>query len=114
LPNWLGPAEGFWSSLGTTLDSELSRYDAVIHLRTPTVEHAYNSRIRRIESPGKAAEIDAGIAQAWASHSRRFIVESSSDFLDKAARALQFLRATCPNAVSGTSSWRLATGGRRR
>ena len=39
-----------------------------------------------------AAAIDARIAQAWELHPKRFIVESSSDFLDKAARAVDILR----------------------
>jgi len=97
LAYWPGAAEEFWSSLGTTLDSELRRYDAVIHLRTPAVEHGYNHQNPlRTESPVSAAEIDARIAQAWAPHSRRFIVESSADFLDKAARALEILRGELP------------------
>ena len=97
LAYWPGPAEEFWSSLGTTLDSELRRYDAVIHLRTPALEHGYNHQNPlRTESPASAAEIDERIAQAWASHSRRFIVESSADFLDKAARALEILRGELP------------------
>lgn len=97
LAYWPGSAEEFWSSLGTTLNGELGRYDAVIHLRTPAVEHGYNHQNPlRTESPARAAEIDARIALAWASHSRRFIVESSSDFLDKAARALQVLRGEVP------------------
>ena len=97
LAYWPGPAEEFWSSVGTTLDEELGRYHAVIHLRTPAVEHGYNHQNPlRTESPAMAAEIDARIAQAWALHSRRFIVESSSDFLDKAARALQILRGEMP------------------
>jgi predicted ATPase len=41
LAYWPGPAEEFWSSLGTTLQTELARYDAVIHLRTPPAEQGY-------------------------------------------------------------------------
>ena len=97
LAYWPGPREEFWSSLSTTLDIELGRYDAVIHLRTPALEHGYNHQNPlRIESPTTAAEIDARIEDAWASHPRRFIVESSSDFLDKVARALEILRGEMP------------------
>lgn len=97
LAYWPGPARDFWSSLGTTLEIELGRYDAVIHLRTPAPEHGYNHQNPlRTESPAAAAEIDARIVQAWESHPRRFIVESSSDFLDKAAGALQILRGEMP------------------
>jgi len=97
LAYWQGPPEEFWSSLGVTLDSELGRYDAVIHLRTPALEHGYNhDNPLRIESAETALEIDGRVAHAWASHPRRFMVESSSDFLDKAARALEILRAEMP------------------
>ena len=98
LAYWQGPPEEFWSSLGVTLDSELVRYDAVIHLRTPALEHGYNhDNPLRIESAETAFEIDGRVAHAWASHPRRFMVESSSDFLDKAARALEILRAEMPD-----------------
>ena len=40
--------------------------------------------------------VDAKIAQAWERHPRRFVVESSPEFLDKAARALDILRAEMP------------------
>ena len=97
LAYWPGPTEEFWSSVGTTLDSELRRYDAVIHLRTPAAEFGYNHQNPlRTESPASAAEIDVRIADAWAPHSHRVIVESSADFLDKAARALEILRGELP------------------
>ena len=97
LAYWPGPTEELWSSLGTTLDSELGRYDAVIHLRTPALEHGYNHQNPlRTESATTAADIDARIAHAWASHPRRFIVESFPDFCDKAARAVEILRGEMP------------------
>ena len=98
LAYWPGPPEEFWSSLGTTLDSELRRYDAVIHLRTPAPEHGYNHQNPlRTESATTAAEIDARILQAWQSHDRRFVVQSSAEFLDKAAQALEILRGEMPD-----------------
>ena len=97
LAYWPGPDE-FWSLLETDLQRELGRYHAVIHLRTPAQEHGYNHQNpQRVESALAAAEIDARIVQAWSSHSRRFIVESSADFLDKVDRALQLLRTEMPD-----------------
>jgi len=97
LAYWPGPPEEFWSSVGTTLEHELARYDAVIHLRTPPIEHGYNHQNPlRTESAAMAAEVDARIAVVWTAHPRRFTVASSPDFLDKAARALQFLRQELP------------------
>ena len=97
LAYWPGPVEDFWSSLGTTVEAELGRYDAVIHLRTPALEHGYNyQNPLRTESPTDAADIDGRIAEAWSLHPRRFLVESASDFLDKAAQALTLLRNEMP------------------
>jgi predicted ATPase len=97
LAYWPGPTEEFWSSLSTTLEKELSRYDAVIHLRTPTQERGYNhDNSLRTESASAAADIDARILQAWERHPRRFVIESSTEFLDKAAIALEVLRGELP------------------
>jgi predicted ATPase len=93
---WPG-ATDFWSSVGTTLEEQLRRYDAVIHLRTPAAGLGYNHQNPlRTESATEAAEIDARIEQAWERHPRRFVVESSSNFLEKAARALAILRSEMP------------------
>lgn len=98
LAYWPGPPEEFWASLQTTLAVELDRYDAVIHLRTPAADHGYNHQNPlRTESATTAAEADARIATAWAAHPRRFIVESSPHFLDKAAQALELLRQELPD-----------------
>lgn len=97
LAYWPGSLDEFWSSLNTTRDLELARYAAVIHLRTPAEDQGYNYRNPlRTETATAAAAIDDRIAQAWESHPKRFVVESSADFLDKAARALEILRAEVP------------------
>jgi len=93
---WPGP-EDFWSSVGTRLEQQLLRYDAVIHLRTPTVENGYNQQNPlRIESATDAATVDGRIASVWEQHPRRFVVEASRDFLDKAVRVIEILRAEVP------------------
>ena len=97
LAYWPGPADDFWSSVGTTQTAELARYDAVIHLRTPSLEHGYNHQNPlRVESAAVAAAIDRRIFDVWAAHPRRFVVESSSTFLEKASRALEIVRAEIP------------------
>jgi rhodanese-related sulfurtransferase len=75
----------------------MARYDAVIHLRTPTSPEAYNrDNPLRIESMNEAAAIDVRIAEEWSEHPRRFVVEPTEDFLHKAARALALLRSEVP------------------
>ena len=49
---WPGPGD-LWSSVATTLEDELKRYDAVIHLRTPSLDRGYNHQNPlRTESAG--------------------------------------------------------------
>lgn len=101
LAYWPPPAEEFWVSTGASLHSELERYDAVLHLRTPTSEQGYNRRNPlRTELSIDAAEIDARIAEAWAGHARRYEIEATAAFPDKAARALHILRAEMPECCA--------------
>jgi predicted ATPase len=93
---WRGDGDLF-SSVGTTLEAELHRYDAVIHLRTPAADAGYgNENPLRIETAAEAAAVDARLADIWAAHPRVFSVEATPDFLTKAARALALLRDEVP------------------
>lgn len=97
LAYWPGPLDEFWSSVGSTVTGQLERYHAVIHLRTPAAEHGYNRQNPlRTESAALAAEIDDRILRAWEGHPRRFVIGSTTDFFDKAARAIEILRAEMP------------------
>jgi predicted ATPase len=93
---WPGP-EPFFPSVGTTLEEQLARYDAVIHLRTPRPGAGYgHQNPMRIETADEACAIDEKILQAWSTHPHRHIVEARTSFLDKAQRALDVLRAELP------------------
>lgn len=93
---WPGP-DSFWPAVGTTLEAQLRRYDAVIHLRTPPLEQGYNQvNPLRLESAAQAAAVDARLLEVWSSHPRRFVVEASPDFLAKAKRVLEIIRAELP------------------
>ena len=93
---WPGPG-ALWPEVGSKREDELRRYDAVIHLRTPSADSGYNhSNPVRVESAAEAARVDERILRAWEGHSRRNIVESASDFLEKAHRAVDILRQELP------------------
>jgi hypothetical protein len=95
---WPGPAAEFYSSLGTDESAEFARYDAVIHLRTPTEGHGYNhANPLRTEDARHAAEIDERLLQVWAAHPRRVVIDASSRFIEKAHLALAALRAEVPD-----------------
>jgi predicted ATPase len=93
---WPGPGE-LWDAVGTTLEVELARYAAVIHLRTPAAETGYDrSNPLRIESAVEARVIDERITALWARHPRRFEIAPTSEFLAKAAHAVEILRGELP------------------
>ena len=95
------PRQDFWSSLHTTLQDELGRYDTVIHLRTPAGDRGYNySNPLRTESAAVAAAIDARILDAWVDHPRRIVVDPSDAFLDKATHVLELIRGELPDCCA--------------
>lgn len=97
LAYWPGTREEFFGALGTTLEKELSRYAAVIHLRVPDGPNGYKKDALRHESVVQAGVIDARLVEVWASHPHRVFVDSNADFVRKAQRALAVIRAelTC-------------------
>ena len=93
---WPGPQD-FWQDVGTTLDAQLARYDVVVHLRTPRIHGAYNrDKPLRVETAAEAAEVDERILTAWAGHPHRVVIEATPDFLLKASRTIDVIRAYLP------------------
>ena len=96
LAYWPG-ADDMWQSVGSSIEEELARYHAVIHLRTPALGAGYNhDNPLRIETAAEAAAIDDRIAAAWARHPRRFEVAATPDFFAKVARAVAIVRDQLP------------------
>lgn len=104
LAYWPGDPEEFWETTGSSRDAELARYDAVIHLRTPSAAQGYNHlNPLRTESAPVATEIDQRIERAWSGHPHLHLVESTDHFLDKATAALELLRSELPACCAGRS-----------
>lgn len=98
LAYWPGSTEEYWRELGTTREAELRRYAAVIHLQTPSADGGYNhDNALRIESAVEAQAIDQRIQDAWERHPNRTIVASDDDFVAKASRVLELIRAQLPS-----------------
>ena len=96
LAYWPGPVDTFWEEIGSNLEAELSRYHAVIHLRTPAPEQGYHTDPIRNEPAARAAEIDGRIAEAWKDHPHRFLVDAETNFAAKASHALELIRNEMP------------------
>jgi hypothetical protein len=101
--NLLAGTGHFWESLETTREEQLARYQVVLHLRVPPLSGYNHSNPARIESAAEAAAIDERIARAWDGHPRRTFIESTVDFVDKAALAIRLLSdeipGCCPRPV---------------
>lgn len=96
LAYWPDDSGGFFGQLTTTPERELSRYAAVIHLRTPAPEHYSQENPLRVESAQRALEIDRRILEVWAGHPTRLLVEGEVDFIAKAEKALALVEAALP------------------
>jgi len=83
------------------IPTELARYAAVIHLRTPTPDRGYDhSNPLRVEDPEQARDIDGRIERAWSNHPNRTIIDSTPDFPTKAAHALLAIGAELPDCCN--------------
>ena len=97
LAYWPGEATEFWQETGTTYETELARYHAVIHLRTPPARDYNHKNPIRTENASEAAAVDERILAVWGPHPRRYIVESTTEFLDKIVRVMAIINAELAN-----------------
>ena len=93
---WPGPRWSFYEQLGITLEEEMARYAAVIHIEVPTKNAYYHKNGIRHESLPQARAIDKRIARTWSAHPHQLLVSSQAGFLDKATYALELLRNEVP------------------
>ncbi len=98
---WPGPIEDLWRDVHSDEATQLARYSAVIHLRTPDVMGYDHSNPLRTESLEDALHLDSLIERAWSQHPNRHVVASHLSFVDKAAHALELIRAELPDCCRG-------------
>ena len=96
LAYWPGPRESFFKEFNTSLEHELSRYAAVIHVEVPALAWGYETNQIRNESAAQAREIDQRIIAAWKGHPRVLTVGAQAGFLDKLSCAIELLREEIP------------------
>lgn len=97
LAYWMGSEAQYVELLGCPIEEELSKYSAVIHLRTPPLQLGYNkSNPLRTESSAEAQQIDEKIASIWRKHPRYAEVPSTESFLLKAELAVRQIVSALP------------------
>lgn len=90
---WPGQAEEFFASLGTSLEKELTRYDAVIFFETAAVGgiDIEGGNPTRIESIEQAILIDQKLKTLWSQHSNFVFIPHEKSFIKKVNSGLREL-----------------------
>jgi predicted ATPase len=110
LAYWPAPRDTLWGSVGTNHHAELSRYVAVIHLRTPAGTQGYDhSNPVRRESAQEAALLDARVLDAWSEHPRRSIIAAEETFAQKVQATLEAVRAELPRCCRSHAPDRISS-----
>jgi predicted ATPase len=93
---WPGEPQGFFDALGTTLEAELNRYDAVIFFESAAVGGMgiEGGNPIRSESMAEAVELNKHLHAIWSQHPRFTIVNHDSSFFRKIGRGLDALSQT--------------------
>jgi predicted ATPase len=99
---WPKSIDDLWRDVHSDKATQLSRYSAVIHLRTPSDAMGYDhSNPLRTEPVDDARHLDRLIEEAWSEHRNRHFVDSHLSVVDKAAHALELIRAELPECCRG-------------
>ncbi len=96
LAYWPGSRRDFCEEFAISVENELKRYAAVIHVEVPALAWGYEKNRIRNESVSTAREIDQRIVRAWKGHPRFMTVSAQAGFLDKLAFAIELLRGELP------------------
>lgn len=91
--------EGWCADLGTTMNDELARYDAVIFFQSAAVvNHAINGSMleggnpARLESLEEARTLDERLHEVWSRHPKFFLVKSRESFFEKLTEAVEVFK----------------------
>ena len=85
---WPDGPEAYWQDLGTTHDTELSRYDAIIWMQTSAALGLYDgdaSNTCRFEDPAAAIQSGQFLIHLWGGHPHLQNVQAYPDLEDKIA-----------------------------
>jgi len=92
---WPEGPEAFFEALGTTIEAERARYDAVIFFESAAAGGLEFDRRNpyRIETTAEAARLDTALRAAWASHPVFHLIAHDRSFFGKVEKAIATFRA---------------------
>ena len=90
---WPGPSDEYFKASGTTLDTELARYDAVIFFESAAVGGASieGGNPIRNETTEQAVALDRRLRVLWSGHPRFVLVPHNRSFFKKISFGLAAL-----------------------
>jgi predicted ATPase len=90
---WPGPRDEYFRELGTSLEAELARYDAVIFFESAAVGGIgiEGGNPVRNETLATAVALDTRLRELWSRHPRYILIPHSASFLDKVSRGVRIL-----------------------
>jgi predicted ATPase len=86
---WPEGPEDYWQDVGSTLDAELKRYDAVILLESSAALGLYDgdaSNFCRFEDAAAAVESGKLLHRLWSGHPKLIVVNACASLEEKIAR----------------------------
>jgi len=101
---WPDGPEDYWRALGTSLQAELARYDAVIELQSCAALGAYDgsaSNPWRSEQSSGAIALDERLRGLWRGHRNYHEIGACADFSKKLAAALALIEGWIGPAAAG-------------
>jgi predicted ATPase len=100
---WSESQEAFFSSLGTTLEGELARYDAVIFFETAAVGKISieGGNPVRNESLEEAVALDHRLRTLWGKHPRFSLVPHNASFFKKITFGLALIESIVAQLAPG-------------
>lgn len=91
---WPGEPAGFFEEMGSTMETELARYDAVIFFESAAVGGLgiEGGNPARIESLEQAVALDRRLRALWSEHPHFHLVPHDASFFQKIAFGLEVLK----------------------
>jgi predicted ATPase len=92
---WPDGTDGFFQAMGTSLEEELLRYDAVVFFETAAISgiSIEGGNPIRNETLNQALELDTCLRKLWAHHPRFHLVPNMQSFFQKVTLGLSLLQS---------------------
>lgn len=94
---WPGCIKEFCFAMGSTIERELSRYTAIIHLQAADEGRGYTNTSIRTETAAEAALLDQKVGDAWSVHPNYIFIPNQETFLDKVRLAMTAIKRYLPD-----------------